>query len=104
MAVGNQQHGRCLLPCQSGQQVNDAREVILDTNGQDHNERAGCKHIFDLLDDDGDGTLDLRIDDRMYLVSPDVLINESRMFKFGFDVGEILLVIRREPGAGAQET
>jgi hypothetical protein len=52
----------------------------------------------------GDGTLDLRIDDRMYLVSPDVLINESRMIKFGFDVGEILLVIRREPGAGAQDT
>ena len=44
----------------------------------------------------GDDTLDLRIDDRMYLVSPDVLINESRMIKFGLTVGEILLVIRRE--------
>ncbi len=42
-----------------------------------------------------DGTLDLRIDDRMYLVHPDVLINESKMRKFGFGVGEILLVIRR---------
>jgi hypothetical protein len=46
-----------------------------------------------------DGTLDLRIDDRMYLVSPDVLINESRMKKFGFGVGEILLVIQRKPPA-----
>lgn len=44
----------------------------------------------------GDGTLDLRIDDRMYLVSPDVLINESRMVKFGLQVGEILLVIERQ--------
>ncbi|MEP1472393.1 MAG: DUF3833 domain-containing protein [Halieaceae bacterium] len=43
----------------------------------------------------GDGTLDLRIDDRMYLVHPDVLINESSMVKFGFQVGEILLVIKR---------
>jgi Protein of unknown function (DUF3833) len=43
----------------------------------------------------GDGTLDLHVDDRMYLVSPDVLINESRMIKFGLSVGEILLVIRR---------
>ena len=43
----------------------------------------------------GDGTLDLRIDDRMYLVNPDTLINESRMLKFGFQVGEILLVIER---------
>ena len=47
----------------------------------------------------GDGTLDLTIDDRMYLVHPDVLINESKMKKFGFDVGEILLVIRRLPDA-----
>ncbi len=46
-----------------------------------------------------DGTLDLHIDDRMYLVNPDVLINESRMTKLGFQVGEILLVIqRRRPG------
>jgi hypothetical protein len=45
----------------------------------------------------GDGTLDLRIDDRMYLVSPDVLINESKMKKFGLRVGEILLVIERRP-------
>jgi hypothetical protein len=48
----------------------------------------------------GDGTLDLRIDDRMYLVTPDILINESRMIKFGFDVGEILLVIERRSPAG----
>jgi hypothetical protein len=45
----------------------------------------------------GDGTLDLHIDDRMYLVSPDVLINESSMSKFGVRVGEILLVIQRYP-------
>tara|TARA_R110002110_G_scaffold415561_2_gene650815 strand:+ start:15094 stop:15642 length:549 start_codon:yes stop_codon:yes gene_type:complete len=38
-------------------------------------------------------TLDLRIDDRMYLVSPNILINESRMIKFGLTVGEIVLVI-----------
>ena len=44
----------------------------------------------------GDGTLDLRIDDRMYLVNPNVLINESRMTKFGFGVGEILLVIEKQ--------
>lgn len=49
----------------------------------------------------GDGTLDLRIDDRMYLVSDNLLINESGMYKFGFRVGEILLVIQRhgEPDA-----
>ena len=42
-------------------------------------------------------TLDIRVDDRMYLVHPDILMNESRMIKFGFEVGEILLVIERRP-------
>jgi len=42
-----------------------------------------------------DDTIDLAIDDRMYLVAPDVLINESRMSKWGFGVGRILLVIER---------
>jgi hypothetical protein len=46
----------------------------------------------------GDGDIDLRIDDRMYLVTPGRLINESVMRKFGVRVGEILLVIeRRDP-------
>ena len=45
-------------------------------------------------------TLDIRVDDRMYLVNPNVLMNESRMIKFGFEVGEILLVIERRPQEG----
>lgn len=44
----------------------------------------------------GDGTLDLNIDDRMYLVSERVLINESVMTKWGFNVGQITLVIEKE--------
>ena len=43
----------------------------------------------------GNGTIDVAINDRMYLVSPSVLINESGMSKFGIHVGELLLVIRR---------
>ena len=43
-----------------------------------------------------DGTLDLKIDDRMYLVSDRVLINESAMTKWGFNVGQITLVIEKD--------
>ena len=43
----------------------------------------------------GEGSIDLSIDDRMYLLTPDVLINESQMRKFGFRVGEIVLTIER---------
>ena len=43
----------------------------------------------------GDGTIDITIDDRMYLVSPNILINESSMSKFGVHVGALMLVIQR---------
>lgn len=44
----------------------------------------------------GDGDIDVTIDDRMYLTTPKVLVNESKMYKFGFRVGEILLVINKQ--------
>ena len=45
---------------------------------------------------DGD-SIDLRIDDRMYRVSENVVINQSVMNKFGLEVGEILLTLVRHP-------
>jgi hypothetical protein len=44
----------------------------------------------------GDGSIDVRVDDRMYLVAPGVLINESVLKKFGVRVGSLLLVILKE--------
>ena len=40
--------------------------------------------------------VDVRVDDRMYLVSSDILINESGMSKFGWRVGNLVLVIARQ--------
>jgi hypothetical protein len=40
-------------------------------------------------------TINITIDDRMYLVEPNILINESTMSKFGVNVGQIILVIRK---------
>lgn len=48
-----------------------------------------------------DGPIDVRIDDRMYRVSENVVINESKMRKLGFGVGEILLTILRHPERAA---
>ncbi len=47
----------------------------------------------------GGDTIDLRIDDRMYLVSDNVLLNESILTKWGFEVGELVLVIEKQPEA-----
>lgn len=44
----------------------------------------------------GDSTLDINVDDRMYLVSDKVLINESTLSKWGIDVGEIVLTIIKQ--------
>ena len=40
-----------------------------------------------------DSTIDVQVDDRMYLVSDKVLINESKLTKWGFNVGEVVLTI-----------
>lgn len=44
----------------------------------------------------GDGTINVRMDDWMYLVTPDTLINETAMSKWGVPVGEVVLVIQRD--------
>lgn len=44
----------------------------------------------------GDSDINISIDDRMYLVDQNILINESEMTKFGFRVGEINLVILKD--------
>jgi len=43
----------------------------------------------------GDGTIDVRMDDWMYLITPDTLINQTTMTKWGIEVGEIVLVISK---------
>jgi hypothetical protein len=37
--------------------------------------------------------IDVAVDDRMYLVDESVLLNESQLSKFGFNVGSVLLTI-----------
>jgi hypothetical protein len=87
-----------LRPNGTGRYVGTAGDVV----GEGQVRVAGNSMFLDyvLRITYGDGTLDLHIDDRMYLVTPDVLINESRMIKFGFAVGEILLVIERRSADG----
>ncbi len=82
-----------LTPAGDGSYIGTAGDVV----GAGDVEFAGNSMFLDyvLRIPYNDGSLDIRIDDRMYLVDPNTLINESRMTKFGFDVGEILLVIRK---------
>lgn len=82
-----------LTPTASGTYTATAADVIGDGTMQ----VAGNSLFLDytLRIPYGDGTMDLRIDDRMYLVSERVMLNQSRMVKWGFDVGELVLVIQK---------
>lgn len=82
-----------LKPTGDGNYIATAGDVI----GDGRMKVAGNSLFLDYvlrIPYDGD-TLDLRIDDRMYLVSERVLLNESIMTKFGFEVGRIMLVIEK---------
>ena len=66
-----------------------------DVVGEAHGEIAGntmfLKYVLRIPY--GGKTIDVTIDDRMYQTATGILINESKMYKFGFRVGEILLVM-----------
>ncbi|BCS95343.1 hypothetical protein DSLASN_09750 [Desulfoluna limicola] len=74
--------------------VGTAGDVIGEAKG----EIAGNSMFLDYVLDVpyGDGTIHLSIDDRMYLVNPTTIVNESEMTKFGLRVGEVLLVIQKK--------
>lgn len=82
-----------LTPRGDGTYVSTAGDVV----GDGLLETAGNSIFLDyvLRIAYGESTIDVRVDDRMYLVSDNVLINESSMKKFGVKVGSIALVIIR---------
>jgi hypothetical protein len=83
-----------LKPQPDGSYVATAGDVI----GEGKMKAAGNSLFLDyvLRIPYSDSTIDLRIDDRMYLVSERVLLNESIMTKWGFKVGQITLVIEKQ--------
>lgn len=83
-----------LTPSGEGSYIGTAGDVIGDGDMQVSGNSIFLDYVLQIAY--GDGTIDLRVDDRMYLVSPDVLINESRLSKFGINVGTILLTIIRQ--------
>jgi len=82
-----------LKPDGDGQYTGTAGDVV----GAGRLQQAGNSVFLDyvLQVPYGDGSVDVRVDDRMYLVSPNILINESSMSKFGWRVGNLVLVIVR---------
>ena len=76
-----------------GRYIGTAGDVIGEAKGEIAGNSMFLKYV--LAVPYGNGTIKLTIDDRMYLVAPNILVNESEMRKFGLRVGQIILVIRK---------
>ena len=77
----------------SGTYIGSANDVVGSSKLQVAGNSLFLKYVLRIPYEDS--TLDLNIDDRMYLVTDRLLINESIMTKWGFEVGQITLVIEK---------
>jgi hypothetical protein len=71
-----------------------AGDVIGEASGQAYGNALRWKYVL-ALDLDGD-VVEVTLDDWMYLLEGDVLVNRSEIRKFGFRVGEVTLFFRKE--------
>jgi len=71
-----------------------ADDVIGEASGESSGSALNWRYTLRLPY--GESTVDVVFDDWMFLQPDNVLINRARVSKFGFTVGEVTLVFRRE--------
>ncbi len=76
-----------------GSYIGTAGDVIGEAIGNISGNSMFLKYVLEVPYENS--TINITIDDRMYLVDPNILINESTMTKFGIRVGQIILVIKK---------
>ena len=83
-----------LVKDESGSYIGSANDVV----GTTRLEAAGNSLFLNyvLQVPYGDDTLEINVDDKMYLISDRILLNESIMTKWGFGVGQVTLVIEKQ--------
>lgn len=77
-----------------GSYIGTASDVVGEATGRIAGNSMFLEYVLEVPY--GDGTITLTMDDRMYLVAPQTIVNESVMYKFGFRVGEVILVMRKQ--------
>ncbi len=85
-----------LTPNDDGSLHADAGDVVESGTMRWQGNAINMKYLLRVAYGDGDDTIDVSMDDWMYLITPDTLINETTMTKWGFEVGEIVLVIQKQ--------
>ncbi|REG82402.1 DUF3833 domain-containing protein [Marinomonas pollencensis] len=88
-----QQRTWTMTPNENGQYIATANDVI--GYGVTHQSGNALFMNYVLRVPYNDDSLDVSVDDRMYRVNENVVINESTLSKFGFEVGYLTLVITK---------
>jgi Protein of unknown function (DUF3833) len=73
-----------------------AGDVVGTAEGSQQGNALNMKYTLRHKQEDG-GTVDVRIDDWMYLTADGILLNRSKIYKFGLPVGEIFIAFTKEP-------
>jgi len=73
----------------------EAGDVVGTATGQAYGSALNWQYVLRLPY--GDGTVDVKFDDWMFLQPDGVLINRARVSKFGFRVGEVTLMFSKQP-------
>ncbi|MFD2640891.1 DUF3833 domain-containing protein [Pseudomonas japonica] len=84
-----------LTPQGDGRWIGRAGDVVGDAQGQVSGNALHWRYRLDLPVDGRNWVMDM--DDWMYLMDEDTLINRTRMSKLGVEVGQITLFFRRLP-------
>ncbi|TGN39480.1 DUF3833 domain-containing protein [Marinobacter confluentis] len=84
-----------LTPNEDGSLHADAGDVVEPGTMNWQGNAINMNYVLRVAYGEGDDTIDVSMDDWMYLITPDTLINETTMTKWGFEVGEIVLVIQK---------
>lgn len=85
-----------LTPNDDGSLHADAGDVVEPGTMRWQGNAINMEYLLRVAYGDEDDTIDLSMDDWMYLITPDILINETTMTKWGLEVGEIVLVIQKQ--------
>jgi len=82
-----------LSPSDDGQYVGTANDVLGDSKLKVSGNALFLKYKLQVPY--SGRVISINVDDRMYLIDEDTLLNESRLTKFGFHVGDLQLVISK---------
>ncbi|ODS22771.1 hypothetical protein AB835_12355 [Candidatus Endobugula sertula] len=77
-----------------GHFIGTAEDVIGEASGDQKGNAIFMNYVLAIPY--SDTTIEVSVDDKMYLVTPDTLINESYLYKYGIKVGEVVLTIQKK--------